>query len=128
MVKNKTNEEKFDTVLRQALLAHKEIVPDNFGPLMLQRFEDARNGKALMRAVVQEKVALMTCVLLPIAAVIVAIFSPAVMVNLTDYIGRLDVVIERAVDWSNSWFYATVLAVAVGLAFYYLANSLTIEE
>ena len=128
MARNKSNEEKFDTMLRQALLAHKEIVPDYFGPLMLQKFEDAQNKRTLTRAIVQERVALAACVLLPTVAVIVAIFFPTVIADLIDYTGRFDVVIERAVDWSNSWFYATVLAVALGLAFYYLVNSLTIEE
>ena len=125
MSADKSNKEKFDEMLEQALQKHAEPVPADFAERVLRQVKEAEERRILARVVLQEKLALAGCILLGIGAIAAAMVFFTLDGRLIEQIRGL---INRAPQTLQAvgyqWqLYAVFLGV-LGLAVYSLVDLL----
>ncbi len=133
MLKNRTNEDKFDQMLGRALQRHSEPVPADFTERMLRRIEEAEKRQVLARVVLQERLALAGSIILGIAAIVVVVFFPgrvtgifgSIAEGFTQQGGALISGIPQAMEVvRGQWQFYTVVGVVFGVAVYSLVDLL----
>ncbi len=112
-------EDGFDRMLRNALSGHKELVRSDFADDVLRQIQVRAQRKILAKVILQERLALAGCILLPITAVVVMlVFGEAVggiSVWAKDiYGGLLQAILTQQIEWRN----LGVFVVAAGFAVY----------
>jgi ribosomal protein L29 len=73
---NKQNERRFDEMLKKALKEHREPVRREFARRLLAKILTIEQQKELKKVIWQERILLAACILLPVAAVILGLVFP----------------------------------------------------
>lgn len=133
MLRNKSNEDKFDQMLGRALRRHSEPVPADFTGRMLRRIEEADEQKVLSRVILQERLALVGSIILGVAAIVVVVFFPGTVTGFFGSIagsfteqGRslIDKIPQAIETVRGEWQFYTVMGAVFGFAVYSLLDLL----
>ncbi len=82
-----SKEEKFDKMLFQALQKHSEPVPADFTDRMLRQIREAENRRILAHVVVEERLALASCIVLGVMAIVAVAAFPDIAVSFKELVG-----------------------------------------
>lgn len=125
MPTDRTNQDRFDEVLGQALRGHSEPVPADFTARVMREIREAQQGEILAQVVLQERLALTGCIAFGAATIIAALVFPGriatvfqrIAGSFTEQVGALLGKIPQAVEAvSSEWQFYAILAVAFGFA------------
>jgi len=142
MAANEPNQEQFDAILSSSLRKKKIKVADGFVDNVVSRLTQAQQQKILARVILQERLALAGCILLPVLAVVGALIFPEalrVVVGFTEGLtGKISRIIEVVSSASRLWLgfsNATkgvwgplAITVAIGVAVYSVVDLLLTDS
>jgi hypothetical protein len=116
-------EEKFDSMLYQALRKHSEPIPAGFTDRMLRQIREAEEQKILACVIMEERLALAGCIVLGIMAIVVMAVFPGVAVGFKELVAASIYKITRTMETVRyDWQSYAVLAGVLGFAVYSLAD------
>jgi hypothetical protein len=125
MLSDKLNEDKFDEILRRALRGHTEPVPSDFTAGLLRQIEQAQERRILAQVVLEERLALVGCILLGIIIISAAVVFPGTVAGFTGQVKTLTDRIGQVVEFVSSWRQLyMVFAAMFGFAVYSLVDLL----
>ncbi|MDD5327897.1 MAG: hypothetical protein PHY02_08810 [Phycisphaerae bacterium] len=81
---SKDSEAKFDEMLFRVLKRHSEPVPADFADKMLRQIKKTENEKTLARVIMQERLALVGCIVLGIITIVAVLVFPGTTINFTE--------------------------------------------
>lgn len=82
---DKSDNDRFDEILKRSLQSHSEPVPSGFNQRMLSRIEQAEQQRVLARIILQERLSLAGSIVLAVAVlVLMTIFSDTVATFIKD--------------------------------------------
>jgi len=124
------SEMQFDEMLSGALKRHKNFVPTNFPEKILNQITRQQEQKILARVVMQERLALMGCIVLAVMSITaVAVFPESALTAASQFsllIARTCKTITA--DFFSDWGFTLVLTIVFGFAVYILTDLLTLND
>ena len=119
---NKNNGDGFDKFLKDSLKQYSQPVPIDFPQRMLSRLQQLEQQKALKQVVLQERLLMAACILLPIAGGILALMFPNFLMTLSQlpetlYFLAKETAVNMVKQW-QLWIIYTVIAAFVLYAAY----------
>lgn len=117
---NSRHKDSFDKMLKVALRAHTVPVPGDFADNILKQVQALDEQKILAKVVLQERLALAVCIIVPAAAVVVIFAFP--QVPATTWAGLKStfygIAKQIALMPHHNWQFWAVLATTIGVAGY----------
>ena len=117
---NSQYEDRFDKMLKGALRARSQHVPGDFADNVLKQVQALDEQKILAKVVLQERLALAACIIVPVAAAAVVFAYPQILA--TGWIGLksmfYSVAKQIALMPHYNWQLWAILAALTGFAAY----------
>ena len=127
-------EDKFDEMLGRALRRHSEPVPADFSERILRRIKEAEEQKILAQVVMEERLALASCIILGIISIAATVVFPDIAASFT---GQMKTFIDKITQTIGvvgieaigfEWQFYMVFAGVFGLAVYTLMDLLVADS
>ncbi len=126
---NRKNGDRFDELLKNSLKQYRQPVPAGFHQRMLSRLEQFEQQKVLKQVVLQERVLLAACILLPIAGVILVLIFPNLLLVPTQLMEILYFLAkETAANMIQQWQLWIGYAMAAAVVIYAVYEVLLADD
>lgn len=92
---DKSNEDKFEQILRRGLGGYSEPVPADFTEKILRQIKGAEERRLLARVILQERLALAGCIVLGVVMAVVAVVWGG---TVAAFAGEINVIIAKIIQ------------------------------
>ena len=96
---DKSNEDKFEQVIRRGLRGYSEPVPADFTEKILMQIRGAEERKLLARVILQERLALVGCIVLGVVMAVAAVVWGGTVAT---FAGEINVIIAKIIQSGKS--------------------------
>lgn len=121
---NSKCERQFDLLLKKALAEHEEPARNDFTNKMLKRIDDLEQQRILAKVIFQKRLALVGCIILPIASLALILFSPQVVIDFSAWmLNQYDTISQNLLKLGNEWHLQVVVSVGLAVTIYGLFDT-----
>ncbi len=123
---NSQYEDRFDKMLKTALRAHVEHVPGDFADNVLKQVQALDEQKILAKVILQERLALATCITVPLAAAVAIFAYPQILTTAWTGLQSLFYSIAKQIALMPQYdgLFGVVTVAVIGFAVYSVFNLL----
>ena len=117
---------EFDKMLTESLQKYHQPVPVDFAEKMLKQIRQDEEKQILERVVMQEKLALASCIVLAVVSVIAVVFSDIIFNVTREFVPLITKTCESVIaDFYTVCGFTLILTAIFGCAIYFFADLLT---
>ncbi len=125
---NKNNYDKFDKFLKDSLRQYRPPVPSDFPKQMAGKFQQLEQQRALRKVVLQERLLKAACVLLPIAAAILALIFPDILPATANLYKNISLSAQEAVNHIIQYWQLWAIYAAAAVFVLYAAYEVLLAD
>lgn len=123
------SQDKFGKILRDALSKSPETPSPDFADNLLKRIQTDQRQKALAKVILQERLSLASCILLPIVGLMVVCVFPQLVVRLFTLVQNLyDTFLQTGSTVQYQWPLWAALILLAGFAIYSVCDLLLTDN